>query len=65
VMSHAFACHTALGRLADEQIYTGDFASRLSQAEIGAWHRNSRFSRNTAVTGRINVRGFVGKKISR
>ena len=32
VMSHAFACHTALGRLAEEQIYQGDFASRLSQA---------------------------------
>lgn len=32
VMSHAFACHSALGRLADEQIYKGDFASRLSQA---------------------------------
>ena len=32
VMSHAFACHTALGRLADEQIYHGDFASRLNQA---------------------------------
>jgi len=32
VMSHAFACHTALGRLADEQIYQEDFASRLNQA---------------------------------
>jgi len=32
VMSHAFACHTTFGRLADEQIYRGDFASRLSQA---------------------------------
>jgi len=32
VMSHAFACHTALGRLADEQIYKGDFSSRLNQA---------------------------------
>lgn len=32
VMAHAFASHNELGRLADEVIYQGDFASRLSDA---------------------------------
>ncbi|MEZ6034853.1 MAG: GxxExxY protein [Planctomycetaceae bacterium] len=36
VMAHAFACHTGLGRLADEQIYKGDFASRLNRAGFHA-----------------------------
>jgi GxxExxY protein len=32
VMAGAFATHKELGRLADEEIYQGDFAARLSQA---------------------------------
>lgn len=32
VMKHAFACHKALGRLADETIYQADLAARLVAA---------------------------------
>lgn len=43
VMAGAFATHKELGRLADEEIYQGDFAVRLSQAGF-------RISREVPVT---------------
>ena len=43
VMASAFATHKELGRLADEEIYQGDFSARLSQAGF-------RISREVPVT---------------
>ena len=35
VMAHAFAAHTELGRLCDEDVYKGDLTARLNAAGLG------------------------------